>query len=110
MGPEALDFIVQGSLQRTKFEEAARSVCLPTSSSWTLSIQLHHPGARADSGHSYRCTGRITKAVPSWLLAVMVFSDLFKQYFIDQVQVVAYLSDYDTTRADMGEDFLLHRE
>ena len=30
---------------------------------------------------------------PQWLLAVMVFSNLFREKFIDQVQVVGYLSD-----------------
>jgi hypothetical protein len=32
--------------------------------------------------------------IPQWLLATMVFSDLFKDKFIDQVQVVAYFHEW----------------
>ena len=31
---------------------------------------------------------------PQWLLASMVFSGLFQEQFIDQVQVVAYLHNW----------------
>lgn len=41
---------------------------------------------------------------PQWLLAAMVFSGRFRDSFIDQVQVVAYLHDWDPkTRVKAGE-------
>jgi hypothetical protein len=41
---------------------------------------------------------------PQWLLAAMVFSGRFKERFVDQVQVVAYLHDWDpSSRIKAGE-------
>ena len=37
---------------------------------------------------------------PQWLLAVMEFSGLFQDKFIDQVQVVGYLHDWNVTSED----------
>ena len=42
--------------------------------------------------------------MPQWLLAAMVFSGLFEDAFVDQVQVVAYLHEWDVeSRASAGE-------
>jgi len=45
---------------------------------------------------------------PQWLLAVMVFSGLFEDRFIDQVQVVSYLHQWTHTAHDggLGGDFV----
>ena len=40
----------------------------------------------------------------------MVFSNLFQQQFIDQVQVVAYLSKIDTQNSTTGGQFLFYRD
>lgn len=117
MGPEALDGlspIVKDLFKEPKFEEAARSVCPadkqfldPFQFNFIIQVPGQTVASHIDAPYFW---GASRKQFPQWLLAVMVFSDLFKQYFIDQVQVVAYLSDYDTTRADMGGDFLYYTE
>jgi hypothetical protein len=49
---------------------------------------------------------------PQWLLAVMVFSGLFKEQFVDQVQVVGYLHDWTPTdvSAKTGKPSTQHPE
>uniref|UniRef100_A0A0G4FBX8 Uncharacterized protein n=1 Tax=Chromera velia CCMP2878 TaxID=1169474 RepID=A0A0G4FBX8_9ALVE len=40
---------------------------------------------------------------PQWLLAVMAFSGLFKEDFVDQVQVVAYLHSWEASAERAGQ-------
>ena len=115
MGSEALDQlspIVKELFKEPKFEEAAKSVCPahkqfldPFQFNFIIQIPGQTVATHIDAPYFW---GASRKQFPQWLLAVMVFSDLFKQYFIDQVQVVAYLSDYDVTRKDMGGEFLYY--
>jgi hypothetical protein len=47
--------------------------------------------------------------VPQWLLAVMVYSNLFKERFIDQVQVVGYLHRWSPEdKENVGGDFVYY--
>ena len=44
--------------------------------------------------------------VPQWLLAVMAFSGLFRDRFIDQVQVVAYIHKWEDAGGARGGEFV----
>lgn len=44
--------------------------------------------------------------VPQWLLATMQFSDLFKEQFVDQIQVVAYFHNWEDKEKTRGGEFL----
>ena len=43
---------------------------------------------------------------PQWLLAVMVFSGRFQSDFVDQVQVVAYLHEWETSSRRKAGEFI----
>jgi hypothetical protein len=44
--------------------------------------------------------------VPQWLLAVMAFSGLFAEQFVDQVQLVAYFHDWEDATGERGGSFV----
>jgi hypothetical protein len=83
-----------------KFQAAAKYICPADAQvldpfQYTFIIQV--PGQtvplHVDAPY-YWGANRLT--VPQWLLAAMTFSNLFKDKFIDQVQVVGYLHEWQT--------------
>jgi len=43
---------------------------------------------------------------PQWLLAAMVFSDMWQEQFVDQVQVVAYYHQWSPDNVKGAGEFL----
>lgn len=89
---------VESLFQSPKFLKAARSVC-PSAKQhldpFQFNVIVQVPGQTVamhlDAPYFWGA-GRFQ--FPQWLLASMVFSGLFKERFVDQVQVVAYLHNW----------------
>jgi hypothetical protein len=117
MGAEALENlspVVKDLFNEPNFEKAAKSVCPadkqfldPFQFNFIMQIPGQTVATHIDAPYFW---GASRKLFPQWLLAVMVFSNLFKDNFIDQVQVVGYLSEYDTNNTDMGGDFIYYTD
>mmetsp|Transcript_1129 Transcript_1129/g.699 ORF Transcript_1129/g.699 Transcript_1129/m.699 type:complete len:436 (+) Transcript_1129:43-1350(+) len=90
-----------------KFQSAAKRVC-PKNDSYLDTFQFSYiiqvPGQTVamhlDSPYFW---GASRFNFPQWLLVSMVFSNLFKDLFVDQIQVVGYLHDWKETKSDGGE-------
>lgn len=92
------------------FVNAAKSVC-PKSEPYLDAFQFNFimqvPGQTVamhlDAPYFW---GATRYHFPQWLLVCMVFSNLFSEKFVNQIQVVAYLnrwSEEDTAKAEGGE-------
>lgn len=89
--------VVEKLFENPKFLHFAKSVCPkdkqvldPFQFNFILSVPGQTVALHLDSPYFL---GATRFQVPQWLLAVMVFSGLFQDRFIDQVQVVGYLHD-----------------
>jgi hypothetical protein len=106
--------IVQSLFDDEKFQDAAKRICPKDKQildTFQFNVIMQIPGqtvaAHIDSPYFW---GAGREDFPQWLLAVMVFSNLFHKDFIDQVQVVGYLSDInnDKNNDDIGGEFLYY--
>eukprot|EP00595_Chromulina_sp_UTEXLB2642_P003331 CAMPEP_0196764640 /NCGR_PEP_ID=MMETSP1095-20130614/6544_1 /TAXON_ID=96789 ORGANISM="Chromulina nebulosa, Strain UTEXLB2642" /NCGR_SAMPLE_ID=MMETSP1095 /ASSEMBLY_ACC=CAM_ASM_000446 /LENGTH=375 /DNA_ID=CAMNT_0042120715 /DNA_START=82 /DNA_END=1209 /DNA_ORIENTATION=+ len=91
----------------TKFIEAATTVCpkdKPHLDPFQFNYIIQVPGqtvaVHTDVPYFW---GAGRRDFPQWLLATMVFSGLWKDEFIDQVQVVGYLHDWKINNSVGGE-------
>ena len=90
----------------SRFQAAARSVC-PATKQHLDAFQFNYivqvPGQTValhiDSPYFY---GADRFSFPQWLLVAMVWSGLFQDKFIDQVQVVGYLHEWEPAAAADG--------
>ena len=89
--------VTRALFNSTPFVSAARAVCPQRDSAvldtFQASIIIQVPGQTVPAhidGVWFRGADRFH--VPQWLLAVMAFSGLFRDRFIDQVQIVAYFA------------------
>jgi hypothetical protein len=93
-----------------KFLSAATSVCPPGKrvlDPFQTNLIVQAPGqtvaAHVDAPYYW---GANRFHIPQWLLAVMTFSGIFQERFIDQVQVVAYFHKWNDTSGSRGGQFL----
>eukprot|EP01033_Poteriospumella_lacustris_P002562 gene2562-1860_t len=91
-----------------KFQSAAKRVC-PKNDSYLDTFQFNYimqvPGQTVamhlDSPYFW---GASRFNFPQWLLVAMVFSNLFQDKFVDQIQVVGYLHKWkEVAKSDGGE-------
>ncbi len=102
---------VKTLFENEKFQNAAKQVC-PADKTYLDTFQFNFiiqvPGQTValhlDAPYFW---GASRFDFPQWLLVAMVFSNLFKEQFIDQIQVVAYVHDWGTrgdTKAGVQAD------
>jgi hypothetical protein len=82
-----------------RFQRAAAKICPPDKQvldPFQLNFILQVPGqtvaTHIDAAYFH---GASRFHFPQWLLACMVFSGLWKDKFVDQVQVVAYIHEFN---------------
>ena len=90
----------------TPFLKAAKAVCpqRDTLDTFQASIIIQIPGQTVPAhldGVWFRGADRFH--IPQWLLAVMAFSGLFQENFIDQVQLVAYFAPHGVGERSGGQ-------
>lgn len=101
--------IVQELFKDPKFVDMARKIC-PKEKQFLDEFQFNFiiqvPGqtvaSHIDGAYFW---GATRFQFPQWLLAAMVYSGLWKDRFVDQVQIVAYYHDWDDTENDVGGRF-----
>jgi hypothetical protein len=92
------------------FLAAARSVCpahKPVLDPFQTTLIAQVPGQTVPAhldGVWFEGASRFH--VPQWLLAVMAFSGLFADRFVDQVQLVAYYHDWEDAAGARGGNFV----
>ncbi|CAE6911887.1 folD [Symbiodinium sp. CCMP2592] len=104
--------VVEQLFAGPKFQRAAKSVCPnskqvldPFQYNFILSVPGQTVALHLDAPWFL---GATRFQFPQWLLAVMVFSNLFQERFVDQVQVVGYLHDRPALDDDSGGRFLYY--
>lgn len=108
--------VIQNLFASDTFQTAAKTVC-PAQSQildpFQFNVIMQVPGqsvaAHIDAPYFW---GASRFEFPQWLLAAMVFSNLFSSKFIDQVQVVGYLHSWapNATGSDGGEFVYFNNE
>lgn len=103
---------VQALFGSEKFQQAARAVCPPDKQvldPFQFNFIINVPGqtvaVHVDGAYFW---GANRFYFPQWLLAVMVFSGIFEDRFIDQVQVVGYFHSWQATSERAGEFVIWH--
>mmetsp|Transcript_29644 Transcript_29644/g.65709 ORF Transcript_29644/g.65709 Transcript_29644/m.65709 type:complete len:442 (+) Transcript_29644:54-1379(+) len=109
--------LVQELFDSETFQTAAKSVCPQNSShldpfqfSFILSVPGQTVAVHLDAPYFW---GASRYRFPQWLLVAMVFSGLFQDRFINQIQVVGYLHDWtlqDGAGASEGGDFVYYKD
>ncbi|CAE7028686.1 folD [Symbiodinium natans] len=106
--------VVEELFAGPKFQRAAKGVCPPSKQvldpfqyNFILSVPGQTVALHLDAPWFL---GATRFQFPQWLLAVMVFSNLFQDRFVDQVQVVGYLHDRPALDDDSGGRFLYYDE
>ncbi len=102
--------VVEELFKEVKFRQLAEKVC-PSGKQYLDPFQFNFiiqvPGqtvaAHVDGVYFW---GATRKQFPQWLLAAMVFSGLWKDRFVDQVQVVGYLHNWKPSTEDSNGDFV----
>lgn len=91
--------IVKSLFESDNFQAAAKSVCPKNATAldpFQFNFIFQVPGQTVamhlDAPYFW---GASRFHFPQWLLAVMMFSNLFQDRFIDQIQVVGYLHNWD---------------
>ncbi|CAJ1419107.1 unnamed protein product [Effrenium voratum] len=104
---------VRGLFEHERFRSLAQRVCPPEKQlldpfqfNFILSVPGQTVALHLDAPYF---VGASRFQVPQWLLAVMVFSGLFQDRFVDQVQVVGYLHETELDPA-AGGFFLYYDE
>lgn len=89
--------VVKRLFESTKFKSAAMSVCPkekkfldPFQFTFILTVPGQTVAAHLDAPYFW---GANRFRFPQWLLVSMVFSNLFNERFVDQIQVVSYLHE-----------------
>lgn len=102
--------VVENLFGSDGFQNAAKQVCpveKPYLDPFQFNFIIQVPGQTValhlDAPYFW---GATRKNIPQWLLVVMVFSGLFTDRFIDQVQVVGYLHEWSTE--GVGGDFIYY--
>ena len=97
---------MQDLFKSAKFVEAATAVCPPGKQHldpFQFNFIVQVPGqtvpTHIDGAYFW---GASRFQFPQWLLAAMVFSGKFEERFVDQVQVVGYLHQWEATEARGG--------
>jgi hypothetical protein len=90
--------VMKSLFESDKFQTAAKSVCPkdktyldPFQFSFIFSVPGQTVAAHLDAPYFW---GANRRRFPQWLLISMVFSNLFQERFINQIQVVAYLHEW----------------
>lgn len=104
---------LQTLFESDTFQSAAKQVCpqgKPYLDPFQFNFVVQVPGQSValhlDAPYFH---GATRYHFPQWLLVAMVFSNLFQDKFIDQVQVVGYLHEWtDTGRYKTGGDFVYY--
>uniref|UniRef100_A0A914VPL2 Uncharacterized protein n=1 Tax=Plectus sambesii TaxID=2011161 RepID=A0A914VPL2_9BILA len=101
---------VQQLFESDSFKSAAKSVCPegkqfldPFQFNFIVQIPGQTVALHIDAPYFW---GATRFHYPQWLLAVMVFSNLFQDKFIDQIQVVGYLHEWNDTVGKRGGEFV----
>lgn len=102
--------VVQQLFNNEKFLDSAKKVC-PKEKQYLDAFQFNFiinvPGQSValhiDAPYFW---GASRFHFPQWLLASMAFSGLFQDKFIDQVQVVGYLHEWEEVKEDDGGEFV----
>ena len=106
--------VVQQLFNSDKFQTAAKSVCPadrsyldPFQFSFIISVPGQTVAAHLDAPYFW---GANRFRFPQWLLVSMVFSGLFQDKFINQIQVVGYLHEWaeDNVNPGDGGDFVYY--
>lgn len=102
---------VKQLFQSEKFQLAAQSVCPqdkkyldPFQFNFIIQVPGQTVAVHIDVPYFW---GAGRKDFPQWLLAVMMFSGLWEDKFINQVQVVGYLHEWNEIN-DFGGDFVYY--
>lgn len=94
--------VVRGLFESKVFADAALAVCPPDQQfldPFQFNFIVQVPGqAVATHVDGVYFWGASRFSFPQWLLAVMQYSGLFQDAFVNQVQVVGYVSPWDTDR------------
>ena len=98
--------MIKALFENEKFVSAAKKIC-PKEAPYLDPFQFNYivqvPGqtvsVHVDSPYFW---GASRYHFPQWLLVCMVFSGLFQDIFVDQVQVVAYFHDWGTNSSDLN--------
>jgi hypothetical protein len=106
--------VVKQLFESESFQNAAKSVC-PANRTYLDPFQftfiINVPGqtvaAHLDAPYFW---GANRFRFPQWLLVSMVFSGLFQEQFIDQIQVVSYLHEWEKDGVSPGDggDFVYY--
>lgn len=98
--------VIRDLFSRDNFQAAARAVCpadQQTLDPFQFNLIVQVPGQTVplhiDAPYFW---GASRFEFPQWLLAAMVFSNLFKDRFINQVQVVAYFHEWNDVDVRSG--------
>jgi hypothetical protein len=113
MGHDALENklpeVVKNLFTEESFQNAAKNICPKDRQlldPFQFNVIMQIPGqtvaSHIDAPYFW---GADRMDFPQWLLATMVFSNLFSDKFIDQVQVVGYLSDISPPAGATPEDY-----
>ena len=106
--------VMKELFESEKFQTAAKSVCPngethldPFQFSFIISVPGQTVAAHLDAPYFW---GANRFRFPQWLLVSMVFSNLFKERFIQQIQVVGYLHEWKIEGQDphAGGDFVYY--
>lgn len=105
--------VVEELFESDGFQDAAKKIC-PADKQYLDPFQFNFiiqvPGQTValhiDAPYFW---GANRRDIPQWLLAAMVYSNLFNDRFIDQVQVVGYLHRWHPKdKANAGGDFIYY--
>jgi hypothetical protein len=105
--------VVDELFQSDSFQSAAKQICPadkqvldPFQFNFIVQVPGQTVALHIDAPYFW---GATRKEIPQWLLAVMVFSNLFQEEFVDQVQIVGYLHNW-TAHGDpsIGGDFIYY--
>jgi hypothetical protein len=102
--------VVMDLFKSDKFQSFAKKVCPlqkqfldPFQFNFIVQVPGQTVAAHIDAPYFW---GASRFQFPQWLLAVMVYSGLFQHEFIDQVQVVAYVHQWEDKNRSRGGDFV----
>ena len=103
---------MQSLFESTSFQEASRSICPkdkqvmdPFQFNFIMQVPGQTVATHIDGAYFM---GATRKQFPQWLLACMVFSGLFQDKFVDQVQVVSYLHDWEPSENSSSGQFIYY--
>ena len=106
--------VVKELFDSENFQNAAKSVCPadrtyldPFQFSFIISVPGQTVAAHLDAPYFW---GANRFRFPQWLLVSMVFSGLYRDKFINQIQVVGYLHEWENDAVSPGDggDFVYY--